>query len=162
MIMVMCKHPTFYRKAIEKHREKSGIHKAIIRKLKSTREVLEEDLASFVNPDEEMYPETSRVLRIVYHGVQSLFLSFKALARLVALFVYHHVEIGLGCRSDHVHTDMTRSLGTSMHDRLVHHVQTMETPCALVIGNDANNFEPSFHSVRVKPKETESFCRLSA
>ena len=128
----------FYRKAIEKHRDQSNIHKAIIRKLKSTREVLEEDLTSFVNPDEELYPETSRVLRMIYHGVQSLFLSFKALARMVALFVYHHVEIGLGCRSDKIHTDMAHSLGLSFHDRLVNHVQTMETPCALVLGNDAN------------------------
>ena len=123
------------RKALEKHRDQSGIHKAIIRKLKSTQEVLEEDLTSFVNPDgDDLYPETSRVLRLIYHGVQSLYLSFAALARMVALFVYHNVEIGLGCRSENVHTDMSYSVGLSFHARLVQHVQTMETPCALVLG----------------------------
>ena len=97
--------------------------------------MLEEDLTSFVSPDaKEVYPETSRVIRIIYHGVQSLYLSFAALARMVALFVYQKVEIGLGCRSENVHTDMAHSVSLSFHSRLVQHVQTMETPCALVIG----------------------------
>ena len=136
------------RDQILNHATNSKIHRDLINAMKTSGRIAQEDLSANIQIS-DANAISARVFDAVFLGQNSLGISLDRLSDLLKLLkVRYNVELGKGCTTRWTQTRIMKSIATSMHSRLVLHIQTKDDPLVLLFdgSTDKGNLFNHLHT----------------